>query len=267
MDEEKVAAEGESPAPATLDSVIPEEYAGRAYLSDLRPMELGPGGYKALFAKLDNAQKLIGKKAGVPAADAPDAEWDEFHSRLRPPSPEGYEISLPDGASDEDKKAQEEFRKMFYEAGLSPRMAKALVGKLDAFTAAKTEADAALKAKEEAEFAEMTAKAFGGDNAKVMAQAQEMLSRFTPDNLKPYLSKVPNDGLVVLAGVMKKVKETFMKEDGSADGGTADMRTTDPKALREEARTLMAKPEYRDAFHKDHEAVVARVKEIYARIS
>lgn len=256
------AGEGDkqTPPPSTFETVIPEEFKDRAYLNDLKALPVGPDGFKALFKKLDGAQSLIGKKTGVPAADAPDEEWEKFHSSLRPGKAEEYELESA------DPEFGKTVKEMFHEAGLSKRQAAKLVAKWDAYVGEKTKAQREADEKLDKEFTELTEKTFGPENAQVLERSKALLQKLTPDNVKPFLVKLPNESLVVLASVMESVHAQYIKEDKIGGGDGAGGGATDVASLREEAQKLQASPEWKDAWHPKHEEVKRKVNDIYTTI-
>lgn len=252
----------EDQKPVTFDSVIPEEFRDRPYLNDLKALPVGPDAYKSLFSKLDGAQKLIGKKTGIPEATAPMEEWDQFYTRLRPATAEEYETKA--GTDPDFAKA---VKSMFHEAGLSKGQAGKLQAKFDAFVAEKTAATTAESKRLDEEFDALTKSAFGAENVKVLESGKQLLTELTPDNLKPHLARLPNEALVVLAGVMANVRAKYLSEDkGGGNGNGGGGAPTDEAALRDEARKLMALPEYKDFRHTNHEKTKQRVDEIYRTI-
>lgn len=248
------------PTPPALATIIPEEFRDKPYLSDLKDLPAGPDGYKALFKKLDGAQTLIGKKTGIPAADASPEEWEKFHAALRPAKAEDYEFK---GSDEETAKA---IRGIFYEAGLSKAQAAKLSAKFDAWVEEKTKPEREAAAKLDAEFEDMTKKAFGPENVKVLERSKELLTQLTPDTMKPFLNRLPNEALVVLAGVMESVRAKFMSEDNVNGKGGAPAGANDVATLREEAQKLQASEAWKNPFDKAHEKTKARVSEIYTLI-
>jgi hypothetical protein len=249
------------PAPATFETIIPEEFKDRAYLNDLKTLPVGAEGYNALFKKLDGAQTLIGKKTGIPAPDAPEEEWEKFHSALRPAKAEEYEIA---GADEESALA---VKNIFHEAGLSKAQAAKLAAKFDAYVGEKTKAQREEAEKLDAEFEGLAKNAFGADTEKVLARSKEMIQQLTPASMAPFLNRLPNESLVLLAGVMETVRAKFMKEDNMGGGAGAGGSAVDVSALRSEAQTLQSSEAWKNPWHKDHEKTVARVNEIYNSVS
>lgn len=255
------------PPEATFETLIPEEFKDRTYLADLKGKPVNPDTYKELFKKLDGAQTLIGKKTGVPAADAAPEEWDKFHASLRPAKAEDYEIPVKEGGKP-DPEVQKAVKSIFHEAGLTKAQATKLMSKFEGFVDGQTKAQREAASAADAEFDALTKKTFGPENEKVLARSKELLNTLTPPEMSPFLNRLPNESLVLVAGLMEAVRAKFMKEDsmdGSAGGdgsGAADVAS-----LREQARTLMTTPSFRDTFSNDHAATKAKVDAIYAQIA
>lgn len=255
---------GEQTPPA-FDTLIPEEFKNETYLSDIKALPVGPDSYKALFKKLHGAQTLIGKKTGIPEANATPEEVDKFYGALRPAKLDDYEFPAPKGGSQQNPEILKAIKGIFHDAGLSKSQAAKLSAKFEEFATAQNAPALEAAKKMDAEFAEMTAKTFGAENAKVLERSRTLLATLTPDTLKPYLIKLPNESLVVLSAVMESVRAKFMKED-NMDGAGGGGAPTDENALREEAKTLQASDAWKNFQHKDHEAAKKRVSEIYAAI-
>ena len=255
-----------APAPATFETIIPDEFKDRGYLADLKGKPVGPDTYKELFKKLDGAQTLIGKKTGVPAADAPAEEWEKFHAALRPAKAEDYEIPVKEGSTP-DPEVQKAVKGIFHEAGLTKAQASKLMAKFETFADGQTKAQREAAEKADAEFDALTQKAFGAENDKVLARSKALMDSLTPPEMAPFLNRLPNESLVLIAGMMESVRAKFMKEDSmDGGGGNGGDNATDVASLRKQARELMASPSFKDTFHTDHATTKSKVDAIYAQI-
>lgn len=252
-------------SPALFNSIVPQEFQDRPYLKPLLEKPLTPEAYNELFKKLDGAEKLVGKKTGIPdSATATPEEWEQFYAKLRPETADAYEFKSKDGAPPPDAEFVKGIKGIFHKAGLTKHQAALVQEQFDAFVGEKVAAKVEAEKKLDAEFEAMTAKAFGADNAKTLESAKVLMNDLTPDELKPYLAKLPNEALVVLTGIMGAVRAKYVGEDRVAPGaGTTDNGGN----AREEARKLMATEAYKDPWHKDHAATKARVESIYATFS
>ena len=98
--------------PAVSDFVVPEAYKDAGWASNIHSVD-------DLWTQHANAQKLIGKKTiGIPNADSSEQEYEDFYSKVRPESMDGYDIDLADDT--------EMFKDIFYKNGISARQAKAI---------------------------------------------------------------------------------------------------------------------------------------------
>lgn len=248
-----------------MSSVIPEEFRDRPYLKDIGAMKFGHDALNEIFKKLDGAQKLVGTKTGIPAADAPDTEWEQFYAKMRPEKPEGYEIKVAEGV-DPNPEYLKRVRGIFHDAGLTPKQAASIQA---GFGTLGTEQGAAAKAeaeKRDTEFNALTEATFGADNEAKLAQAKKMMVDHVPEGLKDHVGKLSNEALVILAGVLNQVHEKYGLEDRiDSDGAPASVG--DINSLREKGRELMASKEWRDPFHPKHDEVKGKVDQIYADIA
>lgn len=105
------------------DTYLPEELRSDKVFE---PIQDVPNLAKA-YANLSHLQ---GKSVKIPDAKASDQELDSFYSKLRPESPEKYEIKpsqLPEGF-DYDKEIEQRFLgEVAYKVGLSNRQAQGII--------------------------------------------------------------------------------------------------------------------------------------------
>lgn len=184
---------------------VPEAYKDAGWAQNIKSSD-------DLWGQFANAQTLIGKRpAGIPTADAPDAEWDKFHSLMRPESPDKYTLSDVDGIPEGLDLApyKQSALKMFHEAGLNSKQADKLwkmyvgseVESVKGAEAKTAEAKAAL----DKEFDELTAKLWGDKYKDVEAKSLETIKSAVPDELKdaiPYIAENPK----ALAATIKLVE-------------------------------------------------------------
>jgi hypothetical protein len=252
--------------PQKFSTVIPTEFHDRAYLKDFMEKPVGPDTFQELFKKLDGAEQLIGRKTiGIPAADAPQEEWDQYYAKVRPSDPKGYEILKAEGEQG-DEKVEEALRSLFHKTGLTPKQAKELQGGyselLKGISAeAKTKAAAA-----EAEFAKLTQDTFGAEKDKVLERTQQMLREYAPESAKKFLGDLDNKALVVLSAAMNAIHTKFLSEDGGMKPGGAPAAAS-KEALRAELHTLLRSPEFTDVMNPQNMAAQQKANELATRIA
>ena len=252
--------------PPLFETIIPAEFKDKTYLADLKTLPQGPEAYTALFKKLDGAQTLIGKKTGIPAADAPAEEIEKFYGGLRPAKVEDYELPAPKEGQTVDPDFIKAARQMFFDAGMSKTQVSKLIPAFDKYIAEKSAPQIAEAQKLDKEFAELSSKTFGAENAKVLERSKELLKTLCPPTMAPFLTRLPNESLVLFAGVMEAVRAKFMKED-TIDGGGGGGTTPDVNALKEEMHKIIASPAWKDYKDSGHDTAKARVSAIAAALS
>jgi hypothetical protein len=244
-----------SPSPAPAGFSIPDEFKDKPYLK-------GVDSHDKLFKMLDGAQELIGKRpAGIPAPDAPQAEWDKFYDAVgRPKTAAEYQFEI-DQSVKADVKVLGKIKEIMHKYGLTPTQAKGLQKDFDAFGAEIAKARGESLQIQNTNFDKLGAELFGVDRDKVMANGKTLLEQFTPPQLKGEVAKLSNEQLMVLAGVLKGISEKYIKADGAPHAQPAG--GSNPDSLRAEARTLMATPAYSNPMDPNHAATCARINEIY----
>lgn len=243
---------------------VPQEFQDRGYLKDLLDKPQGPETTVELFKRLDGAQTLIGKKLGIPAADAKPEEVEKFYTALRPEKAEEYEIKLGENPDEEFIK---EVRAAFHTAGASKVQVQRFLEKLAPVYQAREKKQIETQAKLDKEFNDLVVSTLGPENEKILARVKEALATHTPAPLKPFIGKLDNNALALVAGVVNAILVKYVPEDdlnGRNKGGVGS--GNDINALRQEAMKLMGSPEYKDFRHPDHEKTVKRVEEIYAQV-
>lgn len=247
-----------------LKEIVPAEFHDRPYLKDLLDKPQGPEAFAEVFKKLDGAEKLVGKKVGIPESDKPE-DWDGFLAKLRPEKEDDYEIATREGARPDPELAKM-LKSAFHAAGLNKVQAAKFQAKIAPAIEAREKAMVEQQKKIDEEFTALSEKAFGADRDKVYARVNAAIKENVPAEFHPHLDKLDNKSLVILAGVVNSVLKKYVPADKLDGGAGAGATGGDGGDLREEGRKLMASEAYSNWQHPDHEKTVSRVNEIYKTI-
>lgn len=252
----------QTPTPVLAKTLIPQDLHERGYIKPWLDKEWNNDLAAEVFKKLDGAESLVGKKIGIPSADAKDEEWEQFFGKLRAEKPEDYEV----GINSKDEDMVKAMRAAYHGAGVNKRQAAKFEALLKPVFDARLKAATEAAQKRDTEFDDFVKKAFGDEGTKVMEDAQATLKEHAPKEFAQYLDKLDNASLTILAGVIRGIKAKYgAKEDGN-HGGAGSGSGGSAEALRSEARKLLASKEYNDVTHPDHERVRAKVEELYKQI-
>jgi len=243
---------------------IPAELKDKPYLKDVKDFD-------GLYKKLDGAQELIGKRAsGIPADDAPTEEKEAFAKAWgRPEKADGYtapEIKLPEGVT-KDPELEKFAKEIFFEAGLNQNQVNIIQGKYEAKMLEAMQAQAADPAMSDDAFDKMTTDLFKDRTDTVLKNSQLLLKENLPEALQSKIEGLNNEALTVLAAVLDGVREKYISEDVMPREGEVPAGSDSVNELRQQARVLMAKPEYTNKSHKDHLGIAQEVKDVYDRIA
>lgn len=197
-------------------------------------------------------------KALVPPGEGATAEdWSAFHAKLgRPEKPDGYEYRMPEGLSDNfayDEALAVESRNWAHEAGLTPRQADIMHGKMVQYTDAlqKQHDDAMLKAEGEAhrdlirEWGDADTEGYKR-NVEMAARAARNLG--VMDDLTKAGMIAPDGGIrsATLAKALAKVGTTMFGEDSVLTGGGGVLKNPfssgDSFNLTEQGKILRSDP-------------------------
>lgn len=256
------------PEGVDFDQLVPEDYRDKPYLKDVMEKK----DVKAIFDKLDNAQKLIGQRPeGIPGPEAAPEEWDKFYKMMgRPEEANAYEFSYEELPEEIKSLRNEEFegtvKKLMYDAGLTAEQAKKLQTGYDKLMVETLEKSGALAQQRDVDFDKLASDTFGKDKVDtVLASSKKMLEQFVPENLKEHVANLSNENLVVLASVLDGVRQKYIGEDGLSNSSPAG-GATDVGDLRAQGRELMASEAYTNPRHIEHQKVKAEVENLYKRI-
>lgn len=246
-----------APEYPAIAKIVPPEFKDKTWVSEIKDIP-------ALFKKVDFLQTKIGERpAGIPQDTAPKEEWDKFYLSFgRPTEAKGYAFgAVPEGLKVDDN-FQTEIKGVMFEAGVNTKQAKILEEGYNKLLLKSVETQKAASGDLDKKFDEMVLKAFGDKKDRALVVAKALIAKHTPAEMKPYVEGLSNEALVVLASTLNGVATTYIKEDQLPPGGAG----VGPQSLAEkqtEGRRLMATEAYTNPFHVEHEATVAKVRELY----
>lgn len=240
-----------------LATLIPADYKDKPYLKDIKDVN-------GLFAKLDNAQTLIGKRpAGIPQDNAPEAEWQAFHKAWGvPEKPDAYELVVPEKDA-LPKEVIDKLKTSFHKRGLNAKQAKGLSEDWNSIVAEIQKASGEAAAAQDVDFEKLAVETFGDRKAEALSTSREIIAKYLPEKMKPVFNSLPNEQMIILASVVDGIRKDYMGEDSipGAKGGKGGGSQEDKRA---EARRLMATDAYTNPFHPEHEATKKKVDAMYA---
>ena len=249
------------PEGVQFKDIVPGDYKDKPYMKDVKDIP-------SLFKKFDGAETLVGQRQSViPGEGATDDDWNKFFDASgRPKTSDLYEFTTVKAADGTDVKRDPAFetavKDIFHKAGISSKQAKAVQEPFDALIAKMATDQATTK---DADFDKLASEAFGTDADKALDVGKKLLEEHMPKGYAEHFKNLPNESLILMAGVLKSVQAKYIKEDdipggGGGGGGSA----TSINELRKEGQMLMAKKEYQDSFHPDHKKVKAEVTDIHS---
>lgn len=244
------------PAGTPPTFTVPDAYKDKPYLKGVDSID-------KVFSMLDGAQSMIGKRpAGIPAADAPQEEWDKFYEAAgRPKTPAEYKFEAAEGMK-HDEKLVSAMQAAMHKEGLSAKQALGVQKAFDSALAEVLKEKGIQAQQQDQNFDALAAKVFGADRDKILAQSKALIDKHATPELKPLLGEMSNEQLVAFAGVLNNIQKMYIKEDvapGSLPSGTG----MTPDQVSAEARKLMATPEYTNPFHAGHNEMVKKVADLY----
>lgn len=221
----------------------------------------------ALNANVNLVKKLGEKGIMRPDENAGEDAWNAWYDHLgRPDSPEGYgDYEVPTEVDAEgnahplfevDKDMYAEAKKEFYNMGLNPQQAKAVMDLYVNNSLSQANEDASYNAEVATQTRAKLEKEWGGEMKAKVTTAINIADKLgIKDTL---ISKgLGNDYEVIkmLDSIADKVGESRITGDVSAHGG----------GFHETLANLKKHPAYRDKSHPEHHAVRKREIDLYAK--
>lgn len=247
---------------------IPDAYKDRGWTSKIKSQD-------DVFKLIDNQDQLIGKRpAGIPAADAPQEEWDKFYAAAgRPEKHDAYKLTDPEGLPEgaDLTEYRTEAMEIMHKAGLTQRQAETLwkefvAKEMGAANSGKAEYEA--KQKElDAEFDKITQEHFGGDFESAQKLTIEMAGKFVPEALRGSFNDAPPAVLAAVAALSKgahaeieRIKKEYGAEAKITSGNQAAGQ--DIGEVRKELARLRTSNEARDFLNPKYKETMARIDEL-----
>ena len=258
----------ESVAEASETFVVPTEYVEKGWAKDLKS-------YDDVYKKLDGAETLIGARpSGVdlPKEDATPEDLASFYGAIGRPEEagaykfnrEGQSEAMSAFNSDEMDSAVKE---IFHKYGLRPEQATGLQTDYEALINTAFGEQIEAKQKLDDDFEKVTTEKFGNEKETILENAKVLLKQHTPSGFEEYVKDLPNESLIVMAGVLNDIKSKYISEDAFNNLGGGNNKGGSKDELRKQAQEMMQTKEFTDAFNPRYEETQAEVTELYAKIA
>ncbi len=246
---------------------VPTEYAEKPYTKDIKSNE-------DLWKKLDGSQSLLGKpkEGGVPQEGATDEQWAAYYKAGgRPENAADYNFNregldqefVKNFANDDLDNATKE---IFLKAGISQKQADILQPEFEKMMETLNTEQLGQMNQQNVDFDKLAADTFGEKEDQVMADTKALIAENTPEGFKDYIENLPNESLIVMAGVLNNIKSKYINEDSLDPSHKSVSGVAGEQGLREEARKLMQGDDYRNAFSPNHDKVKKEVADLYEKI-
>lgn len=199
-----------------------------SWISELpEPLQKEKGLHKfkdrdALAASYVELQRKLGTTVQIPKADAEAADWEKFFSRIRPESPEKYE--LPAEGFTEEEAAN--LKKAAYENGLSAKQAKALAELIAVSDKRKQESTIeGLRTRSE-EAAAVLKQEYGKEFDGNLELARKALNHLFPGSTEKFNGSGFDDNPAFIRGLVSLGKR--LGEDSFVAGSAPAKKSADP---------------------------------------
>lgn len=285
MGEAATASQTQSSASATVPAIGQEaakdtgapdfktslgDYAKDPSLSDVADVQ-------TLAKRFIDTKKLVGQKLGIPDANStPEAKAAFYKAMGVPDNAEGYALKAPEKLPENlrnnyEAETLKEYTDVARKLNLTTEQAKGLQEWFDSKTIKQFESMQTDITKSDAEFDKLATKIFGDKKEEAIQNAKTLLVKHIPEELRKELDNLPNAALTAIAAALSGYSKEMSGEDKVIGTGGESASNQTPAQLREEAKKLMALPEYSSPFTEKgkagHEALVAKVKKMYADIA
>lgn len=251
------------------------DYAKDEFFNDYKTQD-GGFDYAKIAKSLKETKSLVGRKLGVPGEGSSDEERAEFYKALGvPDNAEGYEFKLPEDASEQlkniyDQGEADEWAKFFKENNVPAETANAIRNKF--FENQQNLFDQLAKDTQisDENFDKIASDIFGDKKKEEIQKAHAVLLKHAPAELRADIEKNVTDSvaLTLAAALNGELKHLTGEDRAGGDGENFGGKSV--IELENEARALVASPEYNSPFAKGadaHEAAKKKAKDLYQQIS
>ncbi len=246
---------------------VPAEYAEKGYAKDIKTEA-------DLWKKLDGSQSLLGKpkEGGVPQEGSTQEQWDAFYKTAgRPEAAADYKFNR-DGLNEEFVKdfANDELdnstKEIFLKAGISQKQADILQPEFEKMMEGIHLQGIENFNEQNVNFDELAQKTFGDKEEEVMQTSKQMLIDNAPEGFEDHIKDLPNESLILMAGVLNNIKSKYINEDSLNPNNNLNNGANSEMGLREEARKILQSERYRNSFHPENDQALKEVADIYEKI-
>lgn len=216
----------------TVDQLAPSDYKETPWVQNLKGKPV-----TELFKKVSNLESLVGQKSTIsyPAADAAPEQVQAFRKQLGiPETPDKYAYNPPQG-DEQTKEIWAElgkirdlsnWQKVAHEAHLTPQQYQKLVQDHETLQvqqyaeamAQRQQIEEEQKEEERKAFDQLATQAFGVEKERALDTAKRVLVATVPNSVKPFVARLPQESLIVLAAYIHAVH----KEDGFTTAGNGE---------------------------------------------
>ena len=201
---------------------IPETYKEKDWAKGIKSAD-------DLWKMTDNSQSLIGKKTlGVPTEASTPEEIAAFNTAFGvPETADAYEIKedenlirLSGGSTELSNEVTKEFKTLLHKAGASTKQAEILREGYSGIIGKIMEKTNAEQVAQNTNFDEIAVKTFGDKKDETLDLARGLIKEHAPEGFDDYLATLPNESLIVMAGVLKSIQEKYIDEDDLPRGNS-----------------------------------------------
>ena len=245
--------DGEGAGDSLVGFEIPETYKEKEWAKGIKTQE-------DLWKMTDNAQVLVGKKTlGVPTETSTPEEVAAFNKAFGvPDTSDIYEFGESEnfkevfGEASRDEEVVKDVKEVFHKAGLSTKQAAEVQKGYDGILSKIVEKKKAEAAELNANFDTLVDKEFGDKKDAILDTAKGLINAHAPEGFADYIKALPNESLIVMAGVLKNIQEKYIDEDELPSGGSRTGQSADN--IRKQIQKVVASTEFQNPMNAGHDA-------------
>lgn len=267
---------GQTVVPPTPSFDVPEEYKDKFWAQNIMKTE---NPRLEFFKMMDGAQQKLGQRVEgqIPGKDATPEQVKAYYKQIGVPDDvTGYTVDPIEWAEEEkaigdyiDSSISEpimnDVKAAALASGMTPTQLKAVVDAYKRGTVKHQKEAIAKEQEQEVQFDTVATAMYGANKLTVLNNAKKILDASVPAQVKPYLAKLDNDALLVLAGALDGVSKRYIQEDGLG-GKPTGSGAADEASIRAEGVKLMQHPAYRDVMHPEHGSIKRQVDANYDKL-
>lgn len=235
---------------------LSEEVGTDKSLADYKDLE-------SVIKSHNHLQRSMGSRVPLPKDDGDEEAWNEFYSKIRPESVEGYNFSKPDDLPENyqyNENFEKSFKKKAHKYGLSKRQAKSLFNNIIKEHSEDIQNINNIDNERKQEDYKTLKKEWGDDYEKIVKLTHKAVKQIGNKNDIAWLQATGLSKEPRLLSIIGKMAMSLKPERLEKDSSTKS--TLSKREAKSKIKKLLVSKAYINPDHVEHEETVEKVNEL-----